>query len=58
VDWAEEQIMDKWTFGLTMLLVGTGGTFATLGILSLCIALLGRLFPSHLEAERPSNRNH
>jgi hypothetical protein len=37
--------MDKWTFGLTMMIVGVGGTFLTLGILILTISLLKRMFP-------------
>jgi Na+-transporting methylmalonyl-CoA/oxaloacetate decarboxylase gamma subunit len=37
--------MDKWTFGLTMMIVGVGGTFLTLGILILTISLLKRIFP-------------
>lgn len=32
-------------FGLTLLVVGMGGTLASLGLLSLLIALLKRLFP-------------
>ena len=37
--------MDKWTFGLTMTLVGVGGTFLTLWVLSLVVDLLKRIFP-------------
>jgi len=37
--------MDKWTFGVTMLVVGMGGTLLTLGIMSLIIALLKKIFP-------------
>jgi len=37
--------MDKWAFGITMTIVGVGGTFLTLWILSLVIGLLKRLFP-------------
>jgi hypothetical protein len=37
--------MDKWQFGLTMTLVGVGGTFLTLWILSLVVDLLKRIFP-------------
>lgn len=32
-------------FGLTLLVVGMGGTLASLGLLSLLIVLLKRLFP-------------
>jgi hypothetical protein len=37
--------MDKWTFGITMLVVGMGGTLLTLGIMSVIIALLKKIFP-------------
>ena len=37
--------MDNVTFGITMLVAGMGGTLATLGLLSLMMAGLGKLFP-------------
>ena len=37
--------MDKWQFGLTMMVVGIGGTFLTLGILIASINLLKKIFP-------------
>lgn len=37
--------MDKWTFGITVLVIGTGGTFITLGILIFFINVLKKLFP-------------
>lgn len=37
--------MDKWTFGFTMMIVATGGTFLTLWILGLLVDVLKRLFP-------------
>ena len=37
--------MDKWTFGLTMMIVGVGGTFLTLWILSLVMSLLKKVYP-------------
>jgi Na+-transporting methylmalonyl-CoA/oxaloacetate decarboxylase gamma subunit len=37
--------MDNFTFGVTMLVAGMGGTLVTLGILSLMMAGLGKLFP-------------
>ncbi|MCK9392844.1 MAG: hypothetical protein M0Q01_14905 [Syntrophales bacterium] len=43
--------MNKWTFGVTMLVVGMGGTLLTLGIMSLIIALLKMIFPYKKEAE-------
>lgn len=35
----------KWTFGFTMMIVGMGGTFLTLWILSLVMDLLKKVFP-------------
>jgi Na+-transporting methylmalonyl-CoA/oxaloacetate decarboxylase gamma subunit len=46
--------MDKWTFGLTMMVVGVGGTFLTLGILILTISLLKKLFPVETDRARQS----
>ncbi len=37
--------MDKWAFGLTMMTVGIGGTFITMGILIFSIVILKKLFP-------------
>ena len=37
--------MDKWTFGLTMLVVGMGGTLLTLMLMSLLMGLLKKIFP-------------
>ena len=39
--------MDKeaWTFGLTMMIVGMGGTFLTLWILSLVMNVLKKIYP-------------
>lgn len=37
--------MDKWTFGLTLTVVGVGGTFLTLWILSLVMTLLKKALP-------------
>jgi Na+-transporting methylmalonyl-CoA/oxaloacetate decarboxylase gamma subunit len=47
--------MDKWTFGFTMMIVGIGGTFLTLGILILIINLLKKVFPvaSDGDARKP-----
>ncbi len=42
----EERHMDIWTFGLTVALVGMGGTILVLWLLSLLILLLKTLFPS------------
>jgi Na+-transporting methylmalonyl-CoA/oxaloacetate decarboxylase gamma subunit len=37
--------MDNWTFGITMVVVGMGGTLLTLWILSLFMGILKRFFP-------------
>jgi hypothetical protein len=37
--------MDNWTFGLTLLIVGMGGTLAALGALALMMGLLKKIFP-------------
>ena len=37
--------MDKYTFGLTMLIVGMGGTLLTLGVMSVIMTILKKLFP-------------
>jgi len=37
--------MDKWTFGITMMVVGVGGTFVTLGILILLTNIFKKIFP-------------
>jgi hypothetical protein len=36
---------EKWAFGLTMMIVGMGGTFLTLWVLSLVMDLLKKIFP-------------
>jgi Na+-transporting methylmalonyl-CoA/oxaloacetate decarboxylase gamma subunit len=37
--------MDNWTFGITMIVVGMGGTLLTLWILSLLMSVLKKVFP-------------
>ena len=44
--------MDNWTFGITMIVVGMGGTLLTLWILSLIMSLLKRVFPYRKEEEK------
>lgn len=44
--------MDKWTFGLTMLVVGMGGTIVTLVLFSVIMELLKRVFPLKEEQEK------
>ena len=43
--------MEKWTFGLTMLVVGMGGTIATLILFSLIMGALKKIFPYKKEDE-------
>ncbi|MCX5817020.1 MAG: OadG family protein [Proteobacteria bacterium] len=38
-------MMDKWTFGLTMLVVGMGGTIVTLILFSFIMSALKKIFP-------------
>ena len=40
-----EMKMDNWTFGITMIVVGMGGTLLTLWILSLFMSVLKKVFP-------------
>jgi hypothetical protein len=40
-----EAFMDNWTFGLSMLIVGMGGTLLTLMIMSALMGVLKRIFP-------------
>ncbi|HNQ45751.1 MAG TPA: OadG family protein [Syntrophorhabdus sp.] len=42
-------MMDKWTFGLTMLVVGMGGTIATLIVFSLIMSVMKKIFPYRKE---------
>jgi hypothetical protein len=46
-EWQRMEVfrMDNFTFGVTMLICGMGGTILTLWIMSLVMGLLGRLFP-------------
>jgi Na+-transporting methylmalonyl-CoA/oxaloacetate decarboxylase gamma subunit len=37
--------MDNLSFGLTLLVVGMGGTLVALGILALIMSLLKKIFP-------------
>jgi hypothetical protein len=41
----EEAQMDNWTFGITMLVVGMGGTVAALGLLAVMMNVLKKVFP-------------
>ncbi len=44
--------MDNWTFGITMIIVGMGGTILTLWILSLIMSLMKKLLPYSKEQEK------
>ncbi len=37
--------MDKWSFGITMMVVGVGGTFITLGIIIVLTNVFKKIFP-------------
>jgi hypothetical protein len=37
--------IDNWTFGITMIVVGMGGTLLTLWILSVIMSVLKKAFP-------------
>lgn len=43
--------MDNFTFGITLLVCGMGGTLVTLAIMSLVMAALGKIFPDKPEGE-------
>ncbi len=47
----KEDGMDNLTFGLTMLIVGMGGTVAALAVLALIMNLLKKIFPVREETE-------
>ncbi|MBP9020910.1 MAG: hypothetical protein KBG01_05220 [Syntrophobacterales bacterium] len=42
--------MDKFTFGMTMLVVGMGGTLLTLGVMSAIMTVLKKVFPYKAES--------
>jgi Na+-transporting methylmalonyl-CoA/oxaloacetate decarboxylase gamma subunit len=44
--------MDNWTFGITMMVCGMGGTILTLCILSLIMSCLGKVFPYKKEEDQ------
>ncbi len=44
--------MDKWTFGMTMLIIGMGGTIITLILFSMIMILLKKIFPIRIHAEQ------
>ena len=50
--------MDKWTFGTTLLVIGAGGTFITLGILILFTNILKKVFPQRKISFLLDTSNH
>ena len=44
-------MMDRWTFGVTMLVVGMGGTICTLILFSLVMAAMKKVFPYKKEED-------
>lgn len=53
--------MDNWSFGVTMTVVGMGGTFITLGIIVGSMHLLKMVFPvpdAHAAANKPGKEGH
>jgi len=43
--------MDNFTFGVTMMVCGMGGTILTLYVMSLIMRLLGKCFPEKKEGK-------
>lgn len=43
--------MDNFTFGMTLLVVGMGGTLVTLTIMAMVMAVMGKIFPDKPEKE-------
>ena len=46
-----EVAVDNWTFGITMLVVGMGGTLVALALLALIMGLLKKIFPLKEESK-------
>jgi len=46
---------ERWIFGLTMTIVGMGGTLVSLWLLSVLIGLLKKVFPYHKEHAHPKH---
>ena len=47
---------EQWAFGLTMMVVGMGGTFLTLWILGLVMDLLKKVFPLPAKTASPEKK--
>jgi hypothetical protein len=50
--------MNNTTFGLTLLLVGMGGTLLTLWVLTLLLRLIMHLFPAEAAGTKHSTGGH
>lgn len=51
--------MSTTTFGLTLLIVGMGGTLATLAVIAGCLRLLTKLFPAETpDGDRQGGSDH
>ena len=48
----DRYMMDKWTFGFTMVVVGMGGTICTLIVFSLIMSALKKIFPYKKEEDK------
>jgi hypothetical protein len=48
--------MDNWSFGISMTVVGIGGTFLTIAILIISINLVKKIFPLPEVHEHPERR--
>lgn len=48
--------MDKWSFGITLTVLGIGATFLTLWILSLVMVLLKKIFPLSAQEETKTDK--
>jgi hypothetical protein len=44
--------MDNWTFGLTMIIVGMGGTLGVLALFAVLMVLLKKIFPLQEEESK------
>ncbi len=48
--------MDNWSFGISMTVVGIGGTFLTIAILIISINLVKKIFPLPEVNDHPERR--
>jgi hypothetical protein len=59
INLSEIGIMDKWTFGVSVTVVGMGGTLLTLWLLSLVTMALKKIFPplSEVNASKGASKS-